>query len=40
MNIKRILVFAGVAIVSVVVGLAVINRAKKQFPTISKIIGE
>lgn len=40
MNAKKILMWAGLAIAVVLFGLAVVNRAKKQFPMISKIIGE
>lgn len=40
MNVKKILMWAGLAIAVVLFGLAVVNRAKKQFPMISKIIGE
>ncbi len=40
MNVKRILMFAAAAVVSVVVGLAIVNRAKRQFPAIGKVLGE
>lgn len=40
MNVKRILMFAVAAVISVAVGLAIINRAKRQFPQIGKVLGE
>lgn len=40
MNVKKMIMWAGFAIVTVIVGLAVVNRAKRQFPIVGKVIGE
>lgn len=40
MNVKKILMWAGLSLAVVLFGLAIVNRAKKQFPMIAKVIGE
>jgi len=40
MSVKKIVMFAVVAVISVGVGLAILNRAKRQVPAIGKFLGE
>ncbi len=40
MNINKIVMYAVGAVITVAVGLAIINRAKGRFPVIRQFIGE
>lgn len=40
MNVKKLIMWVGFAVATVVVGLAIVNRAKRQFPTVGKVLGE
>ena len=40
MNLNKIIMYTVAAVITVAVGLAVINRAKRKFPVVGQFIGE